>query len=98
MEFYEDPFGFDVAEAKARKERDEALDKGPSHEQMDEGSNVFEDDVSDRLIKKSKSEFEDLRLPNKELNARVEESFRNNPLLKGKSLDKLKMQAYFLVT
>ena len=32
----------------------------------------------------------DLVLPNKALNERVEESFKNNPLLKGKNLDVLK--------
>ena len=40
----------------------------------------------------------DIKLPNKDLDKRVETSFTNNPLLKGECLDKLKVQAYLLVS
>ena len=98
MEFYEDPFGFDVNEAKARKEKEEALENGEEVEHVAQNSNIFEDDADDKLLKDEKPQMENIKLPNKALNTRVEESFNNNPLLKGKSLDKLKTQAYFLVT
>ena len=50
MEFFEDPFHFDVDEAKARKEREEGLASGPSKNE----SNVFESEVSEALLKKDK--------------------------------------------
>ena len=72
MEFYDDPFGFDVNEAKARaKKREE--------EDIEASANNNE---NDELLKKGKgsSPF-DIILPSKELDARVEESFRNNSLI-----------------
>jgi hypothetical protein len=70
MEFYDDPFGFDVNEAKARAKALE--DKNDI-----EASTVQNE--NEGLLKKGKgSSPMDITLPNKELDARVEESFRNN--------------------
>ena len=72
MEFYDDPFGFDVNEAKARAKKREEDDI--------EASAI--NNENDELLKKGKgaSPF-DITLPSKELNDRVEESFRNNSLI-----------------
>lgn len=71
MEFYDDPFGFDVNEAKARKAKQEAEhnDLEISHQQNE----------SEALLKKQKGESPFLiTLPNKALDDRVEESFKTN--------------------
>ena len=70
MEFYDDPFGFDVTEAKARKKREESMDLEISGAQNNE---------MDDLIKKTKGTTSmTITLPKRELGARVEESKRNN--------------------
>lgn len=69
MEFFEDPFGFDVMEAKARKKiTEQSADI--------EASAINNED--DGLLKKTKGKSPMLIvLPNSALDARIEESFKN---------------------
>lgn len=82
LKFYEDPFGFDLDEARAEVNDDE--------------ENQPDQPIPPCDIVTGKSPY-DITLPNADLDARVEESFRTNPLLKGKDINVMKQQAYCLV-
>lgn len=69
MEFFEDPFGFDVIEARARK-------KALEYSNDNEASPVFNDNDKKEKVKGT-SPFT-ITLPNADLDTRVEESFRSN--------------------
>lgn len=69
MEFFEDPFGFDVMEARERKK---ALEDSNDNE----ASPAFNNNHKKEKVK-GVSQFE-ITLPNSELDTRVEESFRSN--------------------
>ena len=74
--FYEDPFGFDLDKAREEVEN-----------RKDDEENQHDLPKEDIVTGKSPYDF---TLPNEELNARVEESFRLNPELKGRDLNVLK--------
>ena len=82
MEFYDDPFGFDVTEAKARKKREESQDLEMS----------AQNNEMDGLIKKSVGTTSmTITLPKRELGARIEESKRNNSAIRDIDLNILKV-------
>lgn len=86
MEFYEDPINFDAEEAKARKAKEEAGDDL-------ENQAVPDADEEKGLLSETKKKFtmSDIKIPDKELDDRIEESFSKNPLLQGKNKDVLKL-------
>ena len=82
MEFYDDPFGFDVTEAKARKKREESQDL----------EMLAQNNEMDGLIKKSVGTTSmTITLPKRELGARIEESKRNNSAIRDIDLNILKV-------
>ena len=84
MEFYEDPIEFDVEVAKARKAKEEAGEDLENQPDADEEKGLLSET-------KKKFTMTNIKIPDKELDDRIEESYSKNPLLQGKNKDILKL-------
>lgn len=90
--FYEDPYGFDLQ--KAREDAEKSKD---NIARVNDVEDSVEAPLVNKHIKRGESPYT-ITLPNAELDARVEESFRLNPELKERGyINVMKQKAYCLV-